>query len=76
MIYEVVFKLDQDFCEHSFILSSEPSKIEEALMDADWMNVMHEELNNFTRNEVLELVESQRITMTLKPNRCLEKKTK
>lgn len=43
-------------------------------MDDDWMNAMHEELNNFTRNEVLELVENERITMPSKPNRCLEKK--
>ena len=26
-------------------------------MDVDWMNTMHEELNNFTRNQVWELVE-------------------
>jgi hypothetical protein len=25
-------------------------KIEEALRDIDWVNAMHEELNNFTRN--------------------------
>jgi hypothetical protein len=35
----------------------EPKKIEEALRDADWVNAMHEELNNFTRNQVWELVE-------------------
>jgi hypothetical protein len=41
------------FCEHfSFVLSIEPKKIEEALIDVDWMNAMHEELNNFTRNQV------------------------
>ena len=46
------------FCEHfSFLPSIEPNKIEEALMDVDWMNVMHKELNNFTRNQVWELVE-------------------
>ena len=32
-------------------------KIEEALNDVDWVNAMHEELNNFTRNQVWELVE-------------------
>ena len=37
--------------------SIEPKKIEEALKDVDWVNVMHEELNNFTRNQVWELVE-------------------
>jgi hypothetical protein len=35
----------------------EPKKIEEALRDVDWVNAMHEELNNFTRNQVWELVE-------------------
>ena len=54
-------KLDQDwflFCEHfSFVSSIEPKKIEEALKDVDWVNAMHEELNNFIRNQVWELVE-------------------
>jgi hypothetical protein len=41
------------FCEHfSFMLSIEPKKIDEALKDVDWVNAMHEELNNFTRNQV------------------------
>ena len=41
------------FCEHfSFVSSIEPKKIEEALKDVDWVNAMHEELNNFTRNQV------------------------
>ena len=37
--------------------SLEPKKIDEALKDIDWVNAMHEELNNFTRNQVWELVE-------------------
>ena len=46
------------FCEHfSFVLSIEPKKIDEALKDVDWVNAMHEELNNFTRNQVWKLVE-------------------
>ena len=40
-----------------FVSSIEPKKIEEALKDVDWVNAMHEELNNFTRNQVWELVE-------------------
>jgi hypothetical protein len=41
----------------SFVSSIEPKKIDEALMDVDWVNVVHEELKNFTRNQVWELVE-------------------
>ena len=46
------------FCEcFLFVSSIEPKKIEESLKDVDWVNAMHEELNNFTRNQVWELVE-------------------
>jgi hypothetical protein len=46
------------FCEHfSFVSFMEPNKIEEELNDVDWVNAMHEELNNFIRNKVWELVE-------------------
>ena len=46
------------FYEHfSFVSSIEPKKIDEALNDVDWVNAMHAELNNFTRNQVWELVE-------------------
>jgi hypothetical protein len=46
------------FCEYfSFVSSIKPKKIDEASKDVDWVNVMHEELNNFTRNQVWELVE-------------------
>jgi hypothetical protein len=41
------------FYEHfSFVSSIEPKKIDEALKDVDWVNAMHEELNNFKRNQV------------------------
>jgi hypothetical protein len=41
------------FYEHfSFVSFIEPKKIEEALKDVDWVNAMHEELNNFTRNQI------------------------
>ena len=45
------------FCEHySFVSSLEPLKVDDALGDLDWVMAMQEELNNFTRNKVWELV--------------------
>jgi hypothetical protein len=41
------------FCEYfSFVSFIKSKKIEEALRDVDWVNAMHEELNNFTRNQL------------------------
>ena len=41
------------FYEHfSFMSSIEPNKIDEALKYVDWVDAMHKELNNFTRNQV------------------------
>ena len=52
------------FCEHySFVSSLEPLKVDEALDDPDWVIAMQEELNNFTRNEVWELVERPKQNM-------------
>jgi hypothetical protein len=46
------------FYEHfSFVSSIKPKKIDEALKDVDWVNAMHEKLNNFKRNQLWELVE-------------------
>jgi hypothetical protein len=46
------------FCQHySFVSFHEPKRVDEALVDLDWVISMQEELNNFTRNEVWELVE-------------------
>ena len=36
---------------HSFVSCIEPQNVEEALQDPDWINAMHEELNNFNQNE-------------------------
>ena len=46
---------------HSFVSCFEPTKVEEALQDPDWINVMHEELNNFTHNEVWTLEERPQV---------------
>ena len=40
----------------------EPKKVGEAIEDKDWLEAMHEELNNFKRNKVWKLVE--------KPKEC------
>ena len=46
-----------NFCEHYLFVSSiEPFRVEEAFQDPDWVLAMHEELNNFKRNEVWSLV--------------------
>jgi hypothetical protein len=44
---------------HSFVSCVEPTCIDEALQDPDWVNAMHEELNNFTRNQVWTLEKPQ-----------------
>ena len=52
-----------NFCEHQAHISMvEPQKVFEALEDPDWLEAMHEELNNFERNKVWKLVE--------KPKEC------
>ena len=45
-------KLALFIAHHSFVSCFEPTKVEEALQDPDWINAMHEEFNNFTCNEV------------------------
>ncbi|KAK1627541.1 hypothetical protein QYE76_001856 [Lolium multiflorum] len=47
---------------HAYISLVEPKKVFEALEDSDWLEAMHEELNNFKRNEVWTLVK--------KPKEC------
>ena len=50
-------KLASFIAHHSFVSCVEPTKVEEALQDPDWINAMHDELNNFTRNQVWTLEE-------------------
>jgi len=46
-----------NFCRHTtFVSQVELKTIEEALKDEKWVAAMHEELNQFTRNDVWFLV--------------------
>ena len=45
------------FAHSAFVTSFEPKDIAHALSDPDWVNAMHEVLENFERNQVWELVE-------------------
>jgi len=40
----------------TFVLQLEPKIVADALEDSNWINTMHEELNQFARNEVWTLV--------------------
>ena len=40
----------------TFVSQIEPKTISDALKDNNWINAMHDELNQFTRNEVWELI--------------------
>ena len=47
-----------NICAHfSFVSCVEPLKVQDALMDNDWLVAMQEELNSFERNQVWSLVE-------------------
>ena len=37
---------------HAYVSMVEPQKVYEALEDDDWLEAMHEELNNFECNKV------------------------
>jgi hypothetical protein len=48
------------FHKHSFVALFEPRDVGRTLSDLSWVNVMHEKLENFERNQVRTLVESHR----------------
>jgi hypothetical protein len=57
---------------HSFVSCVEPTCIDEALQDPDWVNAMHEELNNFTRNQVWTLEKTHKMQESLEQSGCSE----
>jgi hypothetical protein len=62
-------KRQASFVEHySFVSFVELMCVEEALKGPDWLLALHEELNNFTRNDVWVLEPPPRIRITLAPN--------
>ncbi len=48
------------FTNTLFVALFEPRDVGHALSDSSWVNAMHEELENFERNQVLSLVEPPR----------------
>jgi hypothetical protein len=51
------FRNASHFAYSAFVATFEPKDIGYALSDPNWVNAMHEELENFERNQVWELVE-------------------
>jgi hypothetical protein len=47
------------FAHSAFVATFEPKDIGHTLSDPNWVNAMHEELENIKRNQVWELVEPQ-----------------
>jgi hypothetical protein len=45
------------FARAAFVATFEPKDIGHTLSDHNWVNSMHEELENFERNQIWELVE-------------------
>ena len=53
---------------HCYLAQFEPKKVEEALQDENWVESMHEELNQFVKNDVWELVPRLEKFMSSAPN--------
>jgi hypothetical protein len=54
----------------SFVATFEPKDLGHALSDHNWVNSMHEELENFERNQVWELVDLLQGVSRLVQSRC------
>jgi hypothetical protein len=58
------------FAHAVFVATFEPKDIGHALYDHNWVNSMHEELENFERNQVWELVDSPQGVSRLVQSGC------
>ena len=63
-------KLASFIAHLSFVSCYEPTKVEEALQDPDWINAMHEELNNFTRMKFGHLKSDHKVQESLEQSGC------
>ena len=55
---------------HSFVSCIEPKNIEEALQDPDWINVMHEDLNNSPEMKFGHLKSDHKMQESLEQSGC------
>jgi hypothetical protein len=62
------------FAHSAFVATFEPKDIGHALSDINWVNAMHEELENFERNQVWELVEQPPNYKPIRTNGCGKKR--
>jgi hypothetical protein len=62
------------FTNTLFIALFEPRKVGHALSDSSWANAMHEELENFERNQVETLVDPPRGVNVIGTNWVFKKK--
>ena len=60
---------------HYYLAQFEPNKVEEALQDENWVDYMHQELPQFVRNDVWELVLRPKDTHVIGTKRILKNKT-
>ena len=51
--------------------SVDPRTIKEVLMEPDWIAAMQEELEEFKRNQVWQLVSKPKVTLLLVPDGCI-----
>jgi hypothetical protein len=58
------------FSHSPFVSTFEPKAIGHNLSDPNWVNAMHEELENFERNQVWELVEPPPNRKPIRTNGC------